>query len=37
MAAPGDGLPPGDEDRLIGRQLRRAVAYGEPLASDDVS
>ena len=33
---PGGGLPPGQEDRLVGRRLRRDVAFGEPLKVEDV-
>lgn len=33
---PAGGLPPGDEDRLVGRVLRRAVHFGEPLSPADV-
>jgi sialic acid synthase SpsE len=33
---PGGGLRPGEENRLIGRRLRRAVVAGEQLAVDDV-
>lgn len=33
---PADGLPPGHAPELIGRRLRRDVAYGEPIRSDDV-
>ncbi len=31
---PGGGLPPGSEDRVLGRVLARAVERGEPLAED---
>lgn len=34
---PGGGLPPGGEDLLIGRALRRDVADGERLTEDDVT
>ena len=34
---PADGMRPGDEDRLLGRALRRAVAQGEHLRPDDVA
>ena len=34
---PGDGMAAGREDELVGRTLVRDVAYGEPLAPDDVS
>lgn len=30
---PGDGLPPGSEDKLMGRRLRRAVKAGEKLTT----
>jgi len=33
---PADGLPPGDEDKLLGRTLKRAVVFGEPLLPSDV-
>jgi N,N'-diacetyllegionaminate synthase len=33
---PGGGMEPGEESRLLGRVLRRAVASGERLAPDDV-
>jgi N,N'-diacetyllegionaminate synthase len=33
---PRNGLPPGDEDRLIGKMLRRAVAFGQPIRVEDV-
>jgi len=33
---PGGGLAPGNEDRLIGRQLTRPVAHGECFALTDV-
>jgi sialic acid synthase SpsE len=33
---PAIGLPPGQEARLLGRTLSRAVAFGEPLADEDV-
>ena len=33
---PAGGLPPGEESRLIGRRLRRAVAAGEQIAAGDV-
>lgn len=33
---PGTGLRPGDESRLIGRTLRRAVAFGEQILAADV-
>jgi N,N'-diacetyllegionaminate synthase len=34
---PATGLRPGDEPRLIGRTLRRAVAFGEPILLADVT
>jgi N,N'-diacetyllegionaminate synthase len=34
---PADGLPPGDEDRLVGRALTRPVAAGETLLVSDVA
>ena len=33
---PADGLRPGDEDRVVGRTLRRDVAQGDHLRPDDV-
>jgi sialic acid synthase SpsE len=33
---PGDGLRPGHEPELVGRPLRRAVAFGDPLGLADV-
>ena len=33
---PGEGMRPGREDELVGRPLRRALAFGEPLSPDDV-
>jgi N,N'-diacetyllegionaminate synthase len=34
---PGDGLAPGEEDRLLGRRLVRAVAAGELITERDVA
>jgi sialic acid synthase SpsE len=34
---PAGGLRPGDESRLVGKTLRRAVGYAEMIAPDDVS
>lgn len=33
---PGGGLPPGEEERLIGRRLRHPVNFGERLSEEDV-
>jgi sialic acid synthase SpsE len=33
---PRDGLAPGDEDRLLGRALKRDVPMGESIGEDDV-
>lgn len=33
---PADGMRPGRERELIGRALRRSMAFGEPLAPEDV-
>ena len=33
---PGTGLAPGEEHRLVGRQLKRDVAFGEPILVADV-
>ncbi len=33
---PGDGLAPGRAGELVGRRLRRARAFGEPLSLEDV-
>jgi sialic acid synthase SpsE len=33
---PAVGLPPGEEAQLVGRTLKRAVAFGEPLMPRDV-
>jgi sialic acid synthase SpsE len=33
---PGGGLPPGDEKKLIGKKMRRAVAAGEKILSEDI-
>ena len=33
---PGRGLPPGDEPKVIGRRLRRALAFGEPIQIADL-
>lgn len=33
---PGGGIPPGEEERLIGRPLRRSIAAGRQLNPDDV-
>ena len=33
---PGGGLPPGQEHRVVGRQLRRAVRGGEMIRPADV-
>jgi len=34
---PGGGIGPGNEDSVIGRRLRRAVAAGERISSDDLT
>jgi len=34
---PGGGLRPGQEEQLVGRVLKRAIAYGEPLGPADVA
>jgi N,N'-diacetyllegionaminate synthase len=34
---PGDGLPPGDEARVIGRKLGRALRQGEPILMQDLA
>ena len=34
---PADGLPPGEEARLVGRTLTRAVAAGEPIREEDTA
>jgi len=33
---PATGLPPGEEARIVGKRLRRAVAFGEPILPADV-
>lgn len=33
---PAIGLPPGEEARIVGKRLRRAVAFGEPILPADV-
>jgi sialic acid synthase SpsE len=33
---PATGLPPGDEERLVGRRLVRALAFGEPILPSDL-
>ncbi|MGH7380755.1 MAG: N-acetylneuraminate synthase family protein [Candidatus Methylomirabilales bacterium] len=33
---PATGLPPGEEARVVGKRLRRAVAFGEPILPADV-
>ena len=33
---PGDGLPPGAEAQLIGRRLKEAVGFGEPILAASV-
>lgn len=33
---PGQGLPPGEEKRLIGRRLKRDCAFGEPITLQDI-
>lgn len=33
---PGDGLPPGEETRLVGRTLKRAVPLGQPITLIDL-
>jgi sialic acid synthase SpsE len=33
---PGGGLPPGEESMLVGRTLRRDVAFGERILGEDV-
>jgi sialic acid synthase SpsE len=33
---PGTGLAPGEEHRLVGRQLKRDVSFGEPILAADV-
>jgi sialic acid synthase SpsE len=33
---PRDGLAPGDEDRLLGRALKRDIPAGESIGEDDV-
>ena len=33
---PAVGLPPGEEARIVGKRLRRAVAFGEPILPADV-
>jgi len=33
---PGTGLPPGEENRLVGRTLKRDMALGEPFSLDDL-
>jgi N,N'-diacetyllegionaminate synthase len=33
---PGTGLRPGEEPRLVGHRLNRAVAFGEPILAADV-
>lgn len=34
---PADGLPPGEESRLVGRRLLRTVAFGDTLRPADVA
>jgi N,N'-diacetyllegionaminate synthase len=34
---PGDGLPPGNEEELVGRTLRRRVSFGDPIMPADVN
>ncbi len=33
---PADGLPPGEENRLLGRFLKHSVCFGDPILPDDV-
>lgn len=33
---PAVGLPPGEEGRIVGRRLRRSVAFGEPILLSDL-
>jgi sialic acid synthase SpsE len=33
---PGTGLPPGEENRLVGRTLKRNMVLGEPFSLDDL-
>lgn len=33
---PGDGLPPGQEEKVLGRKLRRALVCGEPVRLTDL-
>lgn len=33
---PADGLPPGEEKKILAKRLRRALAYGEPIRLSDV-
>lgn len=33
---PAVGLPPGEEQRVVGKRLKRAVAFGEPILPVDV-
>lgn len=33
---PGEGLPPGNEDQLVGRRLKQSVAAGQTLRFEDV-
>ena len=34
---PGDGLRPGEEDAVVGRTVRRAIALGELIQADDLT
>jgi hypothetical protein len=34
MKSPGDGLPPTELDRILGRKLRQALAPDAPLTLD---
>lgn len=36
IARPENGLPPAMLDRVIGRELRNAIACGEPIRQDDI-
>jgi N-acetylneuraminate synthase/N,N'-diacetyllegionaminate synthase len=33
---PADGLPPGEEEKLLGKKLKRFIASGEPILLSDV-
>jgi len=33
---PAVGLPPGEEGKLVGRTLKRAVSFGEPILLSDL-